>query len=305
MAAARLLAGLWVLGGWACLASIPAAAGMVDADRPASAPRMQPAIQRAQVNWDDVLWNTIKDGTDPALFNHYLKRFPRGAHADEARRRVDALKKAAPGPAKAAPAAIAAPKPLPAPSAASKPPAPPPVAASSSRPAGGKFVEPRIGRVRLDGCLTWARDCGRPAADEFCLRQGYAGALEFAPQPNVTPTRLISDGQLCDGRYCGSFASITCTGTGSKAPAQQAAAQPPGLFRAPFVNQALVDHCLHWARDCGKPAADAFCRLAGFSEADSFERTQPGQRSFVLGDQRVCSAATCIGFSRIYCRTTN
>ncbi|MCK6451439.1 MAG: hypothetical protein L6R19_11375, partial [Alphaproteobacteria bacterium] len=161
------------------------------------------------------------------------------------------------------------------------------------------------GGVRLDWCLSWARECGQPAADEFCLRQGYAGAGAFTRATGVPPTRIISDDHICDLPDCSSFAAITCIGTGSKAPASKAGAQPPGEFNPPRVNQALVDHCLHWGRDCGKPAADAFCRLAGFSEAASFARARPGSRSYVLGDKRYCDQPGCIGFARVGCRGRN
>ncbi len=288
MAAARLLAGALALCACAWIGGADAA------DPPA-------AVRVAQVKWDDVLWNTIKGGDDPALFERYLKRFPQGAHADEARRRIDALKSAPPAKTQVVmPEAPAAPKPPPAASAAA-----PAAPASPGRPADGRYAEPRIGGVRLDWCLSWARDCGQPAADEFCLRQGYAGAGAFTRATGVPPTRIISDDQICDLPDCSSFAAIACIGTGSKAPASKAGAQAPGEFRAPRVNQALVDHCLHWGRDCGKPAADAFCRLAGFTAAAAFERARPGQRSYVLGDKLYCEQPGCVGFARISCRGRN
>jgi hypothetical protein len=32
-----------------------------------------------------------------------------------------------------------------------------------------------------------------------------------------------------------------------------------------------LDWCLHWARDYGKPAADAFCQINGYAEAESWK----------------------------------
>ncbi|TBW37408.1 hypothetical protein EYW49_11675 [Siculibacillus lacustris] len=74
------------------------------------------------------------------------------------------------------------------------------------------FERPRIGGMRLDWCLTWARACGKPAADAFCERRGYVGALNFAMEPNVgatEPTRLIT-GAVCDADMCNGFTHVSC-----------------------------------------------------------------------------------------------
>lgn len=65
-----------------------------------------------------------------------------------------------------------------------------------------------------------------------------------------------------------------------------------------------VDWCLHWGADCGRAAADNYCRLRGYRRAESFQQapdigaTTP---TLVLGDTRVCAEEFCDGFAFINC----
>ncbi len=43
-------------------------------------------------------------------------------------------------------------------------------------------------------------------------------------------------------------------------------------FFAPEVDGKRLDSCLTGAQDCGKPAADAFCKVQGFESALLFQR---------------------------------
>ena len=70
-----------------------------------------------------------------------------------------------------------------------------------------------------------------------------------------------------------------------------------------FIKPSLrLDWCLHWGRDCGKPAADAFCQMYGYADAESW-KTEGGLTTFVLGDGKICKGG-CDGFSSINCRKT-
>jgi hypothetical protein len=74
------------------------------------------------------------------------------------------------------------------------------------------FERPRIGGMRLDYCLTWASNCGQPAANAFCERRGFDAAIEYSHAPNVgvyEPTRLIT-GRVCEWDFCAGFHFITC-----------------------------------------------------------------------------------------------
>lgn len=83
------------------------------------------------------------------------------------------------------------------------------------------------------------------------------------------------------------------------------AAQETRSFSAPAVKGVRLDWCKHWARDCGKPAADLFCREMGFQHAAQFEIDVGvggrGIRTLVFGDGRICSHPTCSSFKAITC----
>jgi hypothetical protein len=80
--------------------------------------------------------------------------------------------------------------------------------------AGNKtIVRPMLNGNRLDWCMNWSEDCGKPAADAFCRNLGFQAAAAFAPDPHIgwrTPTRLIGTGAICDLGHCDGFARITC-----------------------------------------------------------------------------------------------
>ena len=76
--------------------------------------------------------------------------------------------------------------------------------------------KPMFNGNRLDWCLTWSKDCGKPAADAWCIAQGYQFAIAFAADRRIgskSPTRLIGTGATCDLTYCDGFRQITCEKT--------------------------------------------------------------------------------------------
>jgi hypothetical protein len=76
------------------------------------------------------------------------------------------------------------------------------------------FNIPMLGGVRLDHCLTWATDCDKPAANEFCRRNGYSKAVKWSVEQHVPKTIIISTGKICEtGKNCpncGAFGFIEC-----------------------------------------------------------------------------------------------
>jgi hypothetical protein len=82
-----------------------------------------------------------------------------------------------------------------------------------------KFKKPRLARgaPRVDWCLNWGRDCGRPAANAFCRRKGYDRAKSFRKDPSVKTTTLVQGARrTCNGRarHCDAFKRIRCTRRG-------------------------------------------------------------------------------------------
>ena len=75
-------------------------------------------------------------------------------------------------------------------------------------------------------------------------------------------------------------------------------------FRYPTINGYRLDWCRKWAQDCGKGAADAFCKRIGFTKAISFEEDYDiGAKSptYVIDDGKICNQSFCDGFKYITC----
>jgi hypothetical protein len=84
----------------------------------------------------------------------------------------------------------------------------PPVAAADFAVGGrGVFDRPKVGGVALDWCVSWATQCGQPAADGFCRTQGYQRSIGYL---TYSAGRTSVAGQLCEGDFCGGFLRIEC-----------------------------------------------------------------------------------------------
>ncbi len=66
-------------------------------------------------------------------------------------------------------------------------------------------------------------------------------------------------------------------------------------------NGYAVDWCLHWGAECGKPAADQYCRLSGYPAGAANFTTAYMFPTWVLGDNKPCNINQCAGFSMIQC----
>jgi hypothetical protein len=71
-------------------------------------------------------------------------------------------------------------------------------------------------------------------------------------------------------------------------------------FQNPTARGYRIDRCLHWGRDCDKPAADRFCRDNGYVGAESWRVVQ-ARPTLILGDGTICNADYCGGFAWIKC----
>ena len=74
-------------------------------------------------------------------------------------------------------------------------------------------------------------------------------------------------------------------------------------FDFPSYKERRVDWCKNWASNCGKPAADLFCRNMGYQRSTSFMiQNNHGGPTNVLGhDGMVCWAPFCDSFRYINC----
>ena len=93
-----------------------------------------------------------------------------------------------------------------------------PVFADSPLPQGKrvttKFQSPMFQGNRLDWCRSWAKDCGKGAADAWCKYKGFEAAsskIQIAENIGKShPTKIISTGQICNQDFCDGFKSIEC-----------------------------------------------------------------------------------------------
>ena len=79
-----------------------------------------------------------------------------------------------------------------------------------------------------------------------------------------------------------------------------ASAQQVRTYPNPKVGGVWLDWCLNWAVDCGKPAADAYCRTIGFvGSRDHAQAPNVGRTRLITG--QACNAPYCSGFRHITC----
>ena len=144
----------------------------------------------------------------------------------------------------------------------------------------------------------WAVGCGKEAADLYCKHHGFQQASAFAKATDIGDkhkTRVMTTGAVCDQKICDGFAKITCV-------------KPSNIvFQKPMHPSGgnRLDWCLTWATDCGKPAADAFCKAKGHAQGSaSFSKAVDigdKHKTRVIGTGAVCDQKVCDGFAQITC----
>jgi len=74
-------------------------------------------------------------------------------------------------------------------------------------------------------------------------------------------------------------------------------------FVNPTINYMYVDRCLFWAKQCGQPAADKFCRIKGYQKAAEHKWVYK-KPTLILGSDQVCNIQKgCGAFAKIRCVT--
>jgi len=83
---------------------------------------------------------------------------------------------------------------------------------------------------------------------------------------------------------------------------------PPGPAQQTFTNPSIgryrLDLCREWGKNCGKPAADAFCRSKGYASSTAHRPAYDiGARTptKVISSGQICGVAACDGFQSITC----
>ena len=175
--------------------------------------------------------------------------------------------------------------------------------ASSSAFAEQKvYNNPQYKSLALDWCKSWGADCGKPAADAYCVKQGYVSAIAFPKAEDVgVPTRIISNSQICDDPICDSFAKITCTKPDPVVEDDNGDDDDAVTYNKPRVGSRRLDWCLTWGANCGKAAADYFCKKRGYDEATAFKIAENIGLTRILKTGEKCTMPECDGFKYITC----
>ncbi len=160
------------------------------------------------------------------------------------------------------------------------------------------FDYPKHKGLALDWCRSWATDCGKPSADAWCVKKGYDSSSGFSKWNDAgEPTRVISSNQICDDAGCDSFTKISC----QKAD-DYTDEDPESIhYNAPMAGKRRLDWCLTWATDCGKPAADYYCKTKGHALATGFKIDENIWKTRILKTGQKCTDPECDGFKYIDC----
>ena len=76
-----------------------------------------------------------------------------------------------------------------------------------------EFVEPRVEGLRMDRCLTWAKQCDKPAANEWCIQHNYTKSIYWEISNNIAekqPTKMLLSKGICNAPSCDAFKTIVC-----------------------------------------------------------------------------------------------
>ena len=92
--------------------------------------------------------------------------------------------------------------------------------ASGAQASTRSFFSPTEEGHRIGACLSDGSTCGKPVADQFCQKAGFAESILFAREA-VTSARQIDNGKFCEGETCQAFTRIKCY-----QPLEQAASAP-------------------------------------------------------------------------------
>ena len=159
-----------------------------------------------------------------------------------------------------------------------------------------KFLNPMYKGMPLDMCYTCpAQGCGKTAADAYCKKQGYDAHLNYT-KLKVTNGQTLQIGghAVCDSRFhgCETFQQITCHNYGK-------------TFKNPSIgiHSIPLDWCREFEENCGKPAAEAFCKKQGCSLKSYSKRKVQQGTTLTIGDSATCTTDYhgCDSFSQITC----
>ncbi len=150
-----------------------------------------------------------------------------------------------------------------------------------------RINNPRVGNHALDLCRVWGKECGKPAADAYCRKHGHYRAYRYGVAKDKPPTRIIDGGQVCNKPYCDRISWVECFSH--------------SVYNNPKVRGYALDYCREWAKNCGKPAAHAYCQSRGHKKAVSFKAKKNKPPTRVIKGGQVCKAPHCDRIVQVTC----
>ena len=79
-------------------------------------------------------------------------------------------------------------------------------------------------------------------------------------------------------------------------------------FKKPKTGSYRIDWCYKWAKQCGEPAANKYCKAKGYDSASDFSKAEDIGDDFptkVLGTGQICDDESCDGFKFITCERSD
>jgi hypothetical protein len=185
---------------------------------------------------------------------------------------------------------------------------------SAAQAAEQTFAKPKEGSLRVDWCLIWGAQCGKPAADRFCQNKGFQQSNDFVQDVDIGAAGLATlvqqTGQVCNAPNCDGFTYITCQKNDVSPPPPPPGPPPSGsgdskLYKKPKVGGARLAYCLKNGFGCdGQTAADAYCEAKGWDDAADFNQSAPLTKLIptrYIGNGKICQNSICFSFSDITC----
>jgi|GEM_PF-2253010 len=115
-----------------------------------------------------------------------------------------------------------------------------PAAAPAKESVNSKtFLDPKINGHYVDNCLNWGSNCQKPAADYFCRKNGFAGAVSFE-LANRRPTWVMGDNKACNEGFCVGFSRIVCGGAITGSPAGHNGSDDSGAKVDKLGNESVI-----------------------------------------------------------------
>ena len=168
-------------------------------------------------------------------------------------------------------------------------------------------TNPKTSGLWIDYCKSFAKNCGKPAADEWCkIRHGSksAGSISFSQKTLKSPERSCMVGKNCaqsantciatPAGGCGGFTKIVCRVKDGEV-LLWSKPKKPGSSN-------YLDICNKWGQGaaCQKDVATRFCQASNYT-LDSF-KVKGGLNTNFLDEPNYLVCQKCSGFEFIKCR---